>query len=246
MLVGGRDGPRRQRDRPRRRATDSRSSPRREAALGQGRALGHLHAPAGAGDRAEGVRAGRPRLRHQAGVGRRPRRQAEGAPRAARERKSARGVSGSLREMGLPDMVQVLFHGRKSGNLKIRARDGAGEIHFAEGNVVDAAVARPSRRGGVLRDAQAARRRLRARPGVQGRRRASSTSRARRCSSRACAAWTRACGSRLLLRLHELDVPVDGRRRPTRRTAGTGFLEGVTTQRPAGVAVVRRRDGDRT
>ena len=50
----------------------------------------------------------------------------------------ARGVSGSLREMGLPDMVQVLFHGRKSGNLKIRAREGAGEIHFVDGSVVDA------------------------------------------------------------------------------------------------------------
>ncbi len=49
------------------------------------------------------------------------------------------GVSGSLREMGLPDMVQVLFHARKSGNLRIRGRDGSGEIHFAEGHVVDAA-----------------------------------------------------------------------------------------------------------
>jgi response regulator RpfG family c-di-GMP phosphodiesterase len=49
------------------------------------------------------------------------------------------GVTGSLREMGLPDMVQVLFHGRKSGALKIRAREGAGEIHFADGAVVDAA-----------------------------------------------------------------------------------------------------------
>jgi len=47
-------------------------------------------------------------------------------------------VSGSLREMGLPDMVQVLFHGRKSGKLQIRAPSGSGEIHFAEGNVVDA------------------------------------------------------------------------------------------------------------
>jgi DNA-binding response OmpR family regulator len=55
-----------------------------------------------------------------------------------RATRNARGVSGSLREMGLPDMVQVLFHGRKSGSLKIRAREGAGEIHFAEGNVVDA------------------------------------------------------------------------------------------------------------
>lgn len=50
----------------------------------------------------------------------------------------SRGVSGSLREMGLPDMVQVLFHGRKSGNLRIRAPEGTGEIHFLEGNVVNA------------------------------------------------------------------------------------------------------------
>jgi response regulator RpfG family c-di-GMP phosphodiesterase len=55
-----------------------------------------------------------------------------------RANRNARGVSGSLREMGLPDMVQVLFHGRKSGSLKIRAREGTGEIHFADGNVVDA------------------------------------------------------------------------------------------------------------
>jgi response regulator RpfG family c-di-GMP phosphodiesterase len=67
--------------------------------------------------------------------------------------RGARGVSGSLREMGLPDMVQVLFHGRKSGNLRIRAQPdpsrgpggsrtrteasgAAGEIHFLDGNVV--------------------------------------------------------------------------------------------------------------
>ncbi len=50
----------------------------------------------------------------------------------------ARGVSGSLREMGLPDMVQVLFHGRKTGKLQIRGPKGSGEIHFSEGNVVDA------------------------------------------------------------------------------------------------------------
>ena len=52
--------------------------------------------------------------------------------------RSSRGVSGSLVEMGLPDMVQVLFHGRKSGSLRIRAREGRGEIHFQEGNVVNA------------------------------------------------------------------------------------------------------------
>jgi DNA-binding response OmpR family regulator len=52
--------------------------------------------------------------------------------------RASRGVSGSLVEMGLPDMVQVLFHGRKSGNLRIRAREGNGEIHFQDGSVVNA------------------------------------------------------------------------------------------------------------
>jgi response regulator RpfG family c-di-GMP phosphodiesterase len=50
----------------------------------------------------------------------------------------ARGVSGSLQEMGLPDIVQVLWHGRKSGSLKIHAAEGAGEIHFVEGQVYNA------------------------------------------------------------------------------------------------------------
>ena len=58
--------------------------------------------------------------------------------RASASPRTTRGVSGSLREMGLPDMVQVLFHGRKSGKLQIRAPKGSGEIHFAEGAVVDA------------------------------------------------------------------------------------------------------------
>ena len=68
---------------------------------------------------------GRARLREQARVRRRARRQAQGDARAARERqpaRSTRGVSGSLREMGLPDMVQVLFHGRKSGQACRSAR----------------------------------------------------------------------------------------------------------------------------
>jgi DNA-binding response OmpR family regulator len=58
--------------------------------------------------------------------------------RAIASPRNTRGVSGSLREMGLPDMVQVLFHGRKSGALQIRATEGSGEIHFVEGNVVNA------------------------------------------------------------------------------------------------------------
>ena len=48
--------------------------------------------------------------------------------RAARKRKSG-GVSGSLTEMALPDVVQILFHGRKSGKLTISAEGKRGEIH---------------------------------------------------------------------------------------------------------------------
>lgn len=49
-----------------------------------------------------------------------------------------RGVSGSLSEMGLPDMVQVLWHGRKTGSLRIRSNNEAGEIHFVDGMVWNA------------------------------------------------------------------------------------------------------------
>jgi len=50
-----------------------------------------------------------------------------------------KGVSGSLREMGLPDIVQVLFHGRKTGKLNVSSAAGkAGEIHFLEGAIANA------------------------------------------------------------------------------------------------------------
>jgi response regulator RpfG family c-di-GMP phosphodiesterase len=51
---------------------------------------------------------------------------------------SGRGVSGSLTEMGLPDIVQVLWHGRKTGSLKIRSGTTAGEIHFVSGAIYNA------------------------------------------------------------------------------------------------------------
>jgi DNA-binding response OmpR family regulator len=51
---------------------------------------------------------------------------------------TGRGVSGSLQEMGVPDIVQVLWHGRKSGALKITAAHGKGEIHFVEGQIYNA------------------------------------------------------------------------------------------------------------
>src|SRR6185369_16083591 len=54
---------------------------------------------------------------------------------------ASKGVSGSLREMGLPDIVQVLFHGRKTGKLNIKSADGkGGEIHFLEGAIANAVL----------------------------------------------------------------------------------------------------------
>lgn len=58
--------------------------------------------------------------------------------REAQRSGPARGVSGSLVEMGLPDMVQVLWHGRKSGSLKIRSGTNSGEIHFVSGAIFNA------------------------------------------------------------------------------------------------------------
>ncbi len=51
---------------------------------------------------------------------------------------SPRGVSGSLTEMSLPDMVQILWHGRKTCALRITAGGSGGEIDFDAGAVVDA------------------------------------------------------------------------------------------------------------
>ena len=62
--------------------------------------------------------------------------------------RSARGVSGSLREMGLPDIIQILYHGRKTGKLRIRSGAEQGEIHVDGGAVVNALL-------GTLRGADA-------------------------------------------------------------------------------------------
>ncbi|HYJ09232.1 MAG TPA: HD domain-containing phosphohydrolase [Polyangiaceae bacterium] len=58
--------------------------------------------------------------------------------REAQRTGSARGVSGSLLEMSLPDIVQVLWHGRKSGSLKVRSAATTGEIHFVGGAIYNA------------------------------------------------------------------------------------------------------------
>jgi response regulator RpfG family c-di-GMP phosphodiesterase len=50
----------------------------------------------------------------------------------------SRGVSGSLIEMGLPEIVQILWHGRKTGRLKVRSGPDSGEIHFVGGAIFNA------------------------------------------------------------------------------------------------------------
>jgi DNA-binding response OmpR family regulator len=50
----------------------------------------------------------------------------------------ARGVTGALTEMGLPEIVQILWHGRKTGRLKVRSGADSGEIHFVSGAVYNA------------------------------------------------------------------------------------------------------------
>jgi CheY-like chemotaxis protein len=49
-----------------------------------------------------------------------------------------RGVSGALSEMGLPEIVQILWHGRKSGRLKVRSGSDSGELHFVSGAIYNA------------------------------------------------------------------------------------------------------------
>lgn len=56
----------------------------------------------------------------------------------AESRTPSRGVSGSLSEMGLPDIIQILTAGRKSGALKVTYDAGEGVIYFQDGAIVDA------------------------------------------------------------------------------------------------------------
>jgi response regulator RpfG family c-di-GMP phosphodiesterase len=56
-------------------------------------------------------------------------------------RRTGGGLSGSLRDMGLSEVMQVLGQGRKTGMLRIVSQHRVGEIHFAEGLVVNAAFA---------------------------------------------------------------------------------------------------------
>jgi response regulator RpfG family c-di-GMP phosphodiesterase len=54
-----------------------------------------------------------------------------------KESQEGRGVSGSLEEMALPDIVQVLHQGRKSGAVGVRSEGQSGAVYFEDGAIVD-------------------------------------------------------------------------------------------------------------
>ena len=57
--------------------------------------------------------------------------------KVARQR-TARGVSGSLSEMPLPDVIQVLARTKKSGLLRVSAGEYSGEIQIGNGSIYNA------------------------------------------------------------------------------------------------------------
>ena len=65
-------------------------------------------------------------------------RRLQSAPRKNSSANVATGVAGSLRDLALPDLMQILFHGRKSGRVSVKASGRAGELHFQEGRMVHA------------------------------------------------------------------------------------------------------------
>ncbi len=54
------------------------------------------------------------------------------------QKPNGRGVSGSLQEMALPDLIQIVANGRKSGNLKVSNGASKGELMFQDGSIHDA------------------------------------------------------------------------------------------------------------
>jgi len=50
------------------------------------------------------------------------------------------GVAGSLSEMSLPDIIQILGAGRKTGKIILKSGDQSAEIHMEEGRIVNALI----------------------------------------------------------------------------------------------------------
>ncbi|GMV17301.1 MAG: DUF4388 domain-containing protein [Polyangiaceae bacterium] len=60
------------------------------------------------------------------------------APRKNSSDNVAAGVAGSLKDLALPDLMQILFHGRKSGKVSVKSSGREGQLHFQEGRMVHA------------------------------------------------------------------------------------------------------------
>jgi response regulator RpfG family c-di-GMP phosphodiesterase len=56
----------------------------------------------------------------------------------ALNRQPAQGIAGSLTQMGLPELAQILDQGRKTGRLTLESVTRRGEVHFKAGRVVHA------------------------------------------------------------------------------------------------------------
>lgn len=65
-------------------------------------------------------------------------RRLQAAPRKNSSDNVAAGVAGSLRDLALPDLMQILFHGRKSGKVSVKSAGREGQLHFQEGRMVHA------------------------------------------------------------------------------------------------------------
>lgn len=57
---------------------------------------------------------------------------------SARPAEAKGGVSGSLQEMSIPDLVQIIAHGRKTGALRLTSGPHRGEVHFVNGDMYNA------------------------------------------------------------------------------------------------------------
>ena len=60
----------------------------------------------------------------------------------SRAKEGQKGLSGSLAELALPDLVTALSNGRKTGALRITSKTVTGEVQFLEGAIVNASTAR--------------------------------------------------------------------------------------------------------
>ena len=49
-------------------------------------------------------------------------------------------IKGSLKEASLPDVIQLLFLGRRTGCLALADRHNFGTIYFEEGHIIYAAI----------------------------------------------------------------------------------------------------------